>query len=285
MSFFKFTKPLVEKIAGAAAYYRYLRDSKILNSEVIFREKLGFFFNGNLSMEKGEFEPQETAIVESLLGSFDIFINIGANTGYYVCKALSRGVPVVAFEPNQMNVNVLLKNIEANKFGADFQFFPVGLSNQHGVLPMYGASTGASLIYGWGGQKNKYLVPISKFDNIAKSLVDNKSCLVLIDIEGAELNCLKGAESLLTSSKNNVFIVEILVKQHQPKGININPNLVETFNFMFSHGYEAFTADKSLRKVEPIELREIASSEIDTLGTHNFIFTRNKDILSKIVLI
>ena len=105
MSIFKFAKPLVEKIPGAAAYYRYLRDSKVLNTEVVFRDKLGFFFNGNLSMEKGEFEPQETAIVESLLESFDMFINIGANTGYYVCKALSRGVPVVAFEPNQMNVN------------------------------------------------------------------------------------------------------------------------------------------------------------------------------------
>ena len=283
MSIFKFAKPLVEKIPGAAAYYRYLRDSKVLNTEVVFRDKLGFFFNGNLSMEKGEFEPQETAIVESLLESFDMFINIGANTGYYVCKALSRGVPVVAFEPNQMNVNILLKNIEANKFEADFQLFPVALSNQHGVLPMYGASTGASLIDGWAGQKNKYLVPISKFDNTAKSLVDNKSCLVLIDIEGAELNCLKGAETLLTSSKNNVFVVEISVGEHQPKGININPNLVETFNFMFSHGYEAFTADKSLRKVEPIELSEVASSEVDTLGTYNFIFTKDKGILSKIV--
>ena len=52
---------------------------------------------------------------------------------------------------------------------------------------------------------------------------------------------------------------------------------------MFSHGYEAFTADKSLRKVEPIELSEVASSEVDTLGTHNFIFTKDKGILSKIV--
>ena len=44
---------------------------------------------------------------------------------------------------------------------------------------MYGASTGASLIYGWAGQQNQYLVPISKFDSIAETLVNSKSCLFL----------------------------------------------------------------------------------------------------------
>ena len=85
-------------------------------------------------MEKGEFEPRETAIVENLFEFFDVFVNIGANTGYYVCKALSRGIPVVAFEPNQLNVNILLKNIEANKFETDFHLFPLALSNKNGVL-------------------------------------------------------------------------------------------------------------------------------------------------------
>ncbi len=194
MNLLKFVKPLIEKIPGAAGYYRYLRDSKALNREVELRDNLGFRFNGDSSMEKGEFEPQETAIVECLFESFDVFVNIGANTGFYVCKALQRGIPVVAFEPDQYNFNVLLRNIHANKFEADFQLFPIALSNQHGVLPMYGALTGASLVDGWAGQNNRNLVPISKFDNIAKSLVDNKSCLVVIDIERAELNCLKGAE-------------------------------------------------------------------------------------------
>ena len=284
MNILRFIKPLIQKIPGAADYYRYLRDSKPLRTEVAFREKLGFFFNGDLSMEKGQFEPQETAIFESLLGKFDIFINVGANTGYYVCKALNRAVPVVAFEPNQLNVNILLKNVAANKFKADFQLFPVALSNQHGILPMYGVNTGASLIDGWAGQKHKYLVPISKFDSIAKSSVENKSCLVLIDIEGGELNCLKGAETLLTSQKN-VFLVEITIGEHQPKGININPNLVDTFNFMFTRGYKAFTADASLRKVEMQEVRNVASSEIDTLGTHNFIFTKNEEVINKIVFL
>lgn len=281
MSILGLVKPLLEKIPGGADYYRYIRDSKHMRLDVEFRDELGFFFNGNASMQRGEFEPQETQIIESLLDSFELFVNIGANTGYYVCKALSHNVPVVAFEPNQLNVNILLKNIEANDFQADFQLFPVALSNQHGVLPMYGASTGASLISGWAGQKNKYLVPISKFDSTAKSLVENKSCLVLIDIEGAELGCLKGSKTLLNSA-NSLFLIEISFGEHQPQGIDINPNLVETFSLMFSHGYEGYTADENLRRIEINEISEIAVSGIDTLGTHNFVFTKDKNHISKI---
>ncbi len=283
MSFLKFAKTLIKKIPGATDYYRYLHDSKALNAEVVFREKLGFHFNGSSLMEKGEFEPHETAIVENLFEFFDVFVNIGANTGYYVCKALSRGIPVVAFEPNQLNVNILLKNIEANKFETDFHLFPLALSNKNGVLPMYGASTGASLIYGWAGQQNQYLVPISKFDSIAETLVNSKSCLVLIDIEGSELNCLKGADALIKSSENNVFLIEITVCQHQPSGISINPNLVDTFNLMFSYGYNAFTANKKLRKIEISEVIKVASTKVDTIRAHNFIFTKNVDILKKII--
>lgn len=278
----KIINRLLKRIPGVSDYFRYLRDSKPLRSNLIFRENLGFYFNGKPSMENGEFEPFETAITESLFKKFDIFVNIGANTGFYVCKALSQGVPVIAFEPNQLNVNILLRNVEANNFGTEFHLFPIALSNTHGVLPMYGSSTGASLIDGWAGQSNQYLVPISKFDSIAKSLVANKSCFVLIDIEGAELNCLKGASAIIDSNESNVFLVEISVGEHQPKGININPNLIETFNFMFSHGYQAFTADKNLREIEADEVIKVAKTEINTFGTHNFIFTKNISILDEI---
>ena len=283
MSFLNFAKTLIKKIPGATDYYRYLHDSKALNAEVVFREKLGFHFNGSSSMEKGEFEPLETAIVENLLEAFDVFVNIGANTGYYVCKALNREIPVIAFEPNQLNVNLLLKNIEANKFKTDLQLFPLALSNKNGVIPMYGASTGASLIDGWAGQRNRYLVPTLKFDSIAKSLVNSKSCLVLIDIEGAELNCLKGANTLIKSSENNVFLIEITMGHHQPSGISTNPNFVDTFNLMFSYGYNAFTANKKLRKIEISEVIKVFSTKVDTIKAYNFIFTKNADILKKII--
>ncbi len=284
MSLLSFLKPIVEKFPNIANYYRYLRDAKILRSEVLFREKLGFFFNGMSAMEDGEFEPDETNIFEKIISNYDVFVNIGANTGYYVCKALKKEIFTIAFEPNQLNINILLRNIEANNFDADFQLFPIALGDELGVLPLYGASTGASLVEGWAGQVSNTLVPISSFDSTALPLTEHKKCFVMIDIEGAELGCLKGASSLLTSDTNNDFLIEICVDEHQPEGTIINPKLVETFELIYSFGYVGYTIGNKLRKVELSEVREIQSTSIDTLGVHNFLFIKSNKSLKSIGL-
>lgn len=253
---------------------RFIRDTEALNRKLEYREALGFCFNGPISMQEGSFEPQETLLFEKLVSKFDMFVNIGANTGYYVCKAMSQGIDVLAFEPNQVNVNILLRNVEGNNFKSKFHLFPIGLSDQFGILPMYGVGTGASFTEGWAGQTHKNLVPISTFDATAKSQIKNKACFVLIDIEGAELTCLKGAKSLLESKTNNLFLVEITVAEHQPVGIKLNPNLLDTFELFFNTGFEAYTADTHLRKIEMVEIESILKSNVDTLGVRNFIFVK-----------
>lgn len=278
-----FVKPLIEKLPWLASFYRYNRNAKSLNSKIKFRDQLGFYFNGNSLMEKGEFEPDENFIFDQVIDSFDTFVNIGANTGYYVCKALKRGVSTLAFEPNQLNLKILLKNIEANNFKSNFKFFPVALSDKEGTQLMYGESTGASLIKGWAGQKSSTLVSVSTFDKIASPLIKKKKCFVIVDIEGSEFKCLKGAKSLLSSNTDNIFLIEISVKEHQPNKININPYLFDTFNLMKKYGYSAYTANSSLRKIELEEVKKIQLSNLDTLGIQkNFIFSKNSKILKKI---
>lgn len=183
-----------------------------------------------------------------------------------------------------MNVNVLLKNIEANRFEPDFQLFPIALSDHLGALPLFGANTGASLVEGWAGQTNSTLVPISTFDKTAGALVQGKSCLVLIDVEGAELGCLKGASSLLSANTKNVLLIEISVNEHQPSGIQINPNLVETFELMFSNDFKAFTVDAEFRQVELAEVVQIAETGMDSIGTHNFLFVKSDMSLDELGL-
>jgi FkbM family methyltransferase len=283
MNIINFVKPLIEKFPWLANFYRYNRNVKSLNSKIKFRDHLGFYFNGNSLMEKGEFEPEETFIFDQIINSFDTFINIGANTGYYVCKALKKKKRTLAFEPNQLNVNILLKNIEANNFKSDFQLFPVALSDKEGTQLMYGESTGASLIKGWAGQKNSTLVPVSVFDKITSPLIKKQRCFVIIDIEGSEFKCLNGAKSLLSSKMDNIFLIEISVKEHQPNNAKINPYLFDTFNLMKKYGYSAYTADSSLRKIELREVKKIQISNLDTLGIKkNFIFSKNSKILKEI---
>jgi hypothetical protein len=125
-----------------------LRDERYINKypSII---SAGFKFNGNKTMENGQYELEETILVKKLFSKVDIFINVGANIGYYVCLALQAKKFVVAFEPIEINIKYLLRNIFANGWGGDVEIYPIVLSDKTGVVPIYGRGLGASLIKGW----------------------------------------------------------------------------------------------------------------------------------------
>ncbi|GBD03694.1 hypothetical protein HRbin19_00991 [bacterium HR19] len=89
-------------------------------------------------MASGNYEPEETMIIRKLLKKVDIFINIGANVGYYCCHALSMGKSVVAIEPVARNLHYLLKNFKNNGWEKKVEVFPVAVGSENNILEMYG---------------------------------------------------------------------------------------------------------------------------------------------------
>ena len=283
-SFVGLMKPLIEKFPALAHLYRYNRNSRALRKEPLYRDSLGFRFNGPAVMESGLFESEETIIFESTIQKFDVLINIGANVGYYCLKASYAGKEVYAFEPNELNVKILLKNVLANACQDKFNIFPIALGGKTSILPLYGDSTGASLIEGWAGQKTSSLIPVNTLDKVIGNQLANTKCFVLIDVEGAELDCLKGASNFLKNTSNVVLMIEINIIEHQPKNIKINPYLKETFEYLFSYGFRAYIADYTLREVNINEIQQIESTNVDTIKKHNFLFIKRHMSLSDVGL-
>jgi FkbM family methyltransferase len=234
----------------------------------------GFWFSGNKLMQSGAFEPEETRIVGELLSHVDILINVGANIGYYCCIALQRKKRVIAFEPMPGNLEFLMKNIISNGTEESIEIFPLALSSRSGIAKFFGGGTGASLIQGWAGQSDEdlTLVPMSTLDTVLGHRMHGTRCLVVVDIEGAELAMLQSASKLLSNTPRPIWLVEISVNEHQPTGILINPNLVETFKIFFDAGYQAITANRESRSIPLQEVQQVAATGIDTLKTHNFVF-------------
>src|SRR5918911_1597552 len=176
-------KPLVEKFPRLAATYRLVRDSRFIPEEPKMTP-LGFRFAGNVVMEQGLHEPEEGVIVKKYLNEADVFINIGANVGYYCCIALSLGVRTVAFEPIDMNLRYLYANVKANGWEDDFEVYPIALGDKTGLIEIYGGGTGASLIEGWAGtpRKLRRLVPVSTLDNVLGDRLAGRRCFFLVDI-------------------------------------------------------------------------------------------------------
>jgi len=270
----KLMKPLVERFPRVVIFYRTLRDSRQYFDEPK-DTPMGFKLVGNRLMQEGKFEPEETVIVNSLINNVDTVINVGANIGYYCCLALKQNKYVIAFEPINLNLKYLLRNIKANNWEDQVEVYPMALSNRKaGIIEIYGGGTGASLIRGWAGTPDKHvnLVPINTLDNILSHRLNNERCFILVDIEGAEQYMLEGSSSILDMDPKPIWMVEISVSEHQPKGVKLNPNLLSTFQVFWNHGYTARTANSENRVVSSSEIEEIVKTGVDTLHTHNLIF-------------
>jgi FkbM family methyltransferase len=266
-------QPIVKHFPNLLMLYRFMRHNYRIQ-EVPAYTSMGFKMIGSQSMQEGKFEPEETEIARTIIPNADIVINVGANIGYYCCLALSYGKYVVAFEPINFNFQYLLRNIKANSWESQIEAFPIALSNQPGIIEIYGDGVVASLVKGWADTPEQYatLVPCSTLDNTLGSRFNNKKCFIIVDIEGAELLMLKGANSFICQEPKPIWMMEISISELQPKGISINPNLLSTFQFFWNNGYESWTADKRCQLVHPDEIENIVISANDTLGTHNFLF-------------
>jgi len=265
-------KPLVERYPRLASVYRGVRDQLAFMDEPV-TTPWGFKLSGNPAMAEGTFEPVETEVVTRILQDVDVLVNVGANIGYYCSHALHMGKSVIAFEPVQKNLRFLCQNVKANDW-KDIEIYPVALSNQVGVLEIYGADTGASIVKGWAGTPESYvtLVPSTSLDNVLGSRLQGKKVLVLIDVEGAEKGVLEGATALLRNDPKPIWLLEISATEHQPQGITVNPHFADTFKILLDAGYEAVTADKAMHRITWAEIVAAQAGDTSIFVAHNFLF-------------
>jgi FkbM family methyltransferase len=268
-----FRRLLADKFPKIAATFRELKDIKNFNQSSKMTQ-LGFMFCGHKGMQRGTFEQQETVLIQKILSRIDVLVNVGANIGYYVCLGLQNNKKVIAFEPIASNLKYLLRNIKINGWQNNVEIFPVALSNKAGIIEIYGGGTGASLIKGWAQTPDSYLtlVPSSTMNVALGERLKGKKILLIVDIEGAENMMLEGSSILLDMNPKPIWFVEICCTEHQPKGIRINPNLLQTFEKFWDKGYDSMTADRFLRAITKSEILKIIETQVDTLGVHNFIF-------------
>lgn len=234
----------------------------------------GFLFQGSRAMLSGEFEPQETALIQKLLGNVDRFVNVGANVGYYCCFAQQRGLPTVAIEPIPSNVAGLSKNMRANGWGERITVLPVAVGETSGFVDVYGEGTGASAVPGWANNplSHKQTVPLVRLDDVIPLPRSGDRTLVLMDVEGFELFALRGATKLLSGPDKPVWVIEIATDVHQPKGITFNPHFTDVFRLMESLGYAAFEFEPSFRPLPIAEVERIVSEPTTYTFHGNYLF-------------
>ncbi len=228
-------------------------------------------FIANRMMLDGTFEPEEVRIITETLPDIDVFVDIGANIGYYVCMARARGKHVVAFEPQPQNYSHLLQNLAINGW-ADVEVFPCGLGAGIDVVELYGSSgPSASLIKGWAGYASGYrqLIPVNRLDNVLGGRFTNKRLFIKIDVEGFEYFVVQGGLEIVRRNPKPVWLIEICLNEFHPSGMN--PHYKDTFDLFWHNGYQIFASDGAGTEVTPEMVDRWVDDNLCDLGVFNYL--------------
>jgi FkbM family methyltransferase len=169
----------------------------------------------------------------------ETFIDVGANVGSYTLMVANeyeaKKVRVIAIEAHPENFRALCRNIQANNFG-NVQTINKAVSDHRGVVTLYERSHDGnradselySMYDTFLGQYN-IIHPQGKplqlaCDTLDNMLVNQRVDVMKIDIEGAEVLALKGAEKAL--KKLRKIIVEVHGDNHE-----MVRSMLETNNF------------------------------------------------------
>ncbi|MBX7118750.1 MAG: FkbM family methyltransferase [Gemmatimonadaceae bacterium] len=143
-----------------------------------------------------------------------VIADVGANVGWWTVplarRVGPRGGRVLAFEPVPANRARLEWAIAANAVGAHVTVAPVALGAEPGTLGMWlksaetGAGSGTAALVTGDGPAH-LTVPVLRLDDWAEQQGVTRCDLMKLDIEGAELLMLRGAERFIARTRPLIF--------------------------------------------------------------------------------
>ena len=179
----------------------------------------------------------------------DNFLDIGANHGYYslIISQNSPKTRIFSFEPSQKNYKTLMNNIKINQI-KNIEVFKNVVREIHGNTKVYYSgdekSGQTSCLPNNHTDKNPALIEDVEnliIDDIyIKNNIRGKN-LFKIDVEGFELNVLKGMIDILTNEDNILFI------EHNEETLNKNndttKDILKYLNNLNYAGYDVLDND------------------------------------------
>jgi len=162
-------------------------------------------------IKNGAYEKRRASYLRSHLTATDVFVDIGANIGFFTVIAARKGASVHAFEPDPMNYQRLLRNVKLNGFSrTQVKTYPCALGRESGHALLHRPLTDnygmVSMVDGLAPDGLR--VPMRRLDDVLQPFPSR--CVVKIDVEGAELQVLEGAKSFLDRMKaNSLWLVEV----------------------------------------------------------------------------
>jgi FkbM family methyltransferase len=161
-------------------------------------------------VETESWEPRTTQFIKDNLKPGQVFVDVGASVGYYTLLAsglVGSSGKVYAFEPLEENFEVLTKNLADNGIKNVIVNFTVLSDKEELKTNIYGKNIGGQWGTDKGLGKNSRRVNNISFDKLNKKerIVPD---MIKIDVEGSQMEVIKGMEKVLSADKEMTIIIE-----------------------------------------------------------------------------
>ncbi len=236
--------------------YPYTENSKF----IIWKGLTGA--TGNLYC--GLMEYDDMAFLLHFLRPNDLFIDIGANVGAYTILASSEiNAKTIAIEPVPSTFKNLMDNILINQMHEKVKALNIGLGSKNGKLKFTKSLDTVNHV-ATQNETDTIEVDIKTLDTILST--EPSPILLKIDVEGFETEVLNGAEKTLSNISLKAIIIE-LNGSGQRYGYDEN----QIHNKLIELGFKTFNYNPKTRQLK----------EIETFGTHNTIYLRDKEFIEE----
>ncbi len=171
------------------------------------------------------------------LGPGSLFVDVGANVGLYTIWCIEAGAEVIALEPSRIARERLFSNLELNGYSAEI--VPAAVGEAEGTLRLTSQLDNQNhlVLSGDSAGVETEEVPVLTLDGlVGDRMIDG----LKVDVEGAELLVMKGADGLLADQRIKLIQLEWNESSLHLLGQDRAP-LAE---LLTSNGYSLYTADE-----------------------------------------
>jgi FkbM family methyltransferase len=212
-----------------------------------FRRKGGFGFIPRSNTTEEDFLLQQDLQSKVV---FDVGGNSGMYSLFFASKVGDSGT-VYTFEPNPLNQKEIHENVQLNQF-KNITVFGIGLAASSGKATLtfnpLGRATGSfneeirSNLKRTQKKICEISVDLDTIDNMVEQGLVKKPDFIKVDVEGLEMDVLKGAKNTLHDCEPELFI--------EVHGANVQhkmSNAKQLLNYLDKYDYSMFHVESSSR--------------------------------------
>lgn len=216
-------------------------------------------------LERGEWEPTVSATICRILKPNDVFIDIGANIGYFsllASRIVGAGGLVVAFEPLRETLECLVDTCRRNQ-ADNVLCMGLALNDARRLVTLHlsdDGQVGLTSLRPWGTRTRRVLS--CRLDDVLDPAFFATVRLIKLDVEGAEMNVIQGMTKLFSAGHRPYVICEVTDTFLRSCGSSAHA-LVQT---LATYGYQLLATDRQAAESwTPLDLANLPTEQFDML--------------------